>query len=159
MGDIAQRKPIMRIVLAYSIGFLFLTFGSFAWYLQNPVNYGYAKIDYKEFSYHISKDRMVITPQDAKISYENVYSKQDCRNGLSVVPDTSVYAIACKKLLNEDDSFQWWLSEEIESTNKEKRNLQILSYSYCAVGFMWLYSLTQFIYASRKVRAYKNQSK
>ncbi|UPT57210.1 hypothetical protein [Dickeya zeae] len=158
-GDIAQEKTIMRISLEYFVGFLFLTLGSFSWYLQNPINYGYAKIDYKEFSYHISKDRMVITNQNAKISHENVYSKQDCRNGLSVVPETSVYAIACKKLLNENDSFQWWLTEKIESTNKEKRNLQVLSYSYCAIGFILLYSLTQFIYASRKVRAYKNQSK
>ena len=154
-GDITTPLPLRRIILSYLMGFVLLGLGFFAWYVQEPIVDGYAKFDYKEFSYYISKNKLFITNENGYDAPPVIRSKEDCRNALKFIDETSVLAIACTKLLDERESYQWWLDDKIKSISEAKNDLAILAYVYLILGVIWQFSLYRFIRAEGKVREYK----
>lgn len=157
-GDITIPMPLRRKILSYLMGFVLISLGSLAWYVQKPIVGGYAKFDYKEFSYYISKDKLFITSTNDFDAPPVIRSKEDCRNALKLIDETSMLAIACTKFLDETESYQWWLYDKIKSTSDAKNDLAMLAYVYLTFGVIWLFSLIQFLRAGNKVREYKASS-
>lgn len=157
-GDVTIGKSLGRIIWLYFVGLIFFCMGSFAWYQQESLVGGYAKFDYMHFSYYLSKNKLIITSKNSRIRDAIVHSKQDCKRSAGTIDKTSMFSIACQKLLDESETFQWWLSDEIRSVNKSKDILSAVSYFYCAISFFWWFSLTQYLRANRQVRKYKYES-
>jgi len=155
-GEITTPMSLPRKICAFMMGLTLIILGSVAWYAQEPIIEGYAKFNYKEFSYYISKDRFFITNEHSKNVPPMIHSKEDCRNTLNLIDKTSIFAIVCTKFLDESESYQWWLADEISSINETKYSLTILMYVYLILGATWLLSLLQFIQAGKKVREYKS---
>lgn len=133
-------------------------FSNLAMYLQSTIVSEYAKFDLKEFSYYISKDKLFIKDNKIELAQPIVFSKQDCRNFSKNLPKESIQAIACNKLLDERESYQWWLTEQIESVNKDKNALTLLAYLYLLLGSACLFSLIKYLFAEKKVRDYRASS-
>ena len=154
-GDITVRMSLYTKICSFLKGFAIIGLGCFAWYMQEPVVDGYAKFDYKESSYYISKDKMFIANNNGHDAQPVIRSKEDCRDALKLVDGTSILGIACTKFLDERESYQWWLDEEIKSISKAKHNLAVLSYIYMALGVLWVFSLMKFIEAGGKIKEYR----
>lgn len=154
-GDVTIRRTIGMIVWLYCVGFIIFCMGSFAWYQQASLVDGYAKFDYMNSSYYVSNNKLIITSRDESVKNAIVHSKQDCKRSVGVIDESSIFSIACQKLLDESETFQWWLSDEITSVNKSKNILRAVSYLYCTLSVIWWFSLTQYLRASSQVRKYK----
>ncbi|WP_086873352.1 hypothetical protein [Kosakonia pseudosacchari] len=154
-GDVTLPMSLPRKIRSFMMGLTLVILGSVAWYVQEPIIEGYAKFDFKEFSYYISKDKFFITNKYTKSSPPTIHSKEDCKNSLKLIDSTSIFAIACTKFLDESKSYQWWLADEIKSINKAKNSLSTLAYIYLTLGTIWLFSLLQHLTAGKKVRKYK----
>jgi hypothetical protein len=57
--------------------------------------------------------------------------------------------------LNNSQSYQQWLEQEIATINTSKKYLLALAYIYLTIGVVWLFSLWQFIRANLQVVNYK----
>jgi len=154
-GDITIAMPLYRKILAFMMGTILIGLGAIAWYGQEPIVDGYAKFNFDKTTYYVSKDRLIIVPDGGDIKYAAIHSKQDCRNAMKYISETSIFAMACTKLLDESESYQWWLDGEIKSIHEAKSTLTMLMYVYITLGVIWLLSAWQFIRAGEKVRKYK----
>lgn len=154
-GDVTVEKSLGRILWLYFVGLIFFIIGSIAWYQQESLVDGYARFVYMDSSYYVSKNKLIITTRNGNVKDAIVHSKQDCIRSSKFINESSLFSIACHKLLDDSETFQWWLSDEIKSVDKTKNMLGLLSYLYCIISVVWCFSLTQFIRASKQVRVFK----
>ncbi|WP_410376030.1 hypothetical protein, partial [Enterobacter sp. CPE_E222] len=154
-GDITKKMPTRKKITSIILGTMLILTGSFFWYTQNSIAYGFAKIDFGTFTYYLSKDTLIITSQSGTINNATIHSKEDCINSRKLIPNDSVFALACNKLLNNSQSYQRWLEQEIATINTSKKYLLALAYIYLTIGVVWLFSLWQFIRANLQVVNYK----
>lgn len=140
-GDITIKMPLSKITFGCIAGVTYFLMGAYAWHQQTAIVDGFAKVDYTEFTYYLSKEKLIITSRNASVDKATVHSKEDCLNGEKIAPPDSMFAIACSKLLDNSVSYQWWLEKEIDSVNNSKNNLRALAYIYCTLSVLWLFSL------------------
>ena len=154
-GDITLKMSKKKMFSSYLIGAIIFGMGSYAWIQQALILDGFAKIDYMEFSYYLSKERLIITSLDGPIDNATVHSKEDCKNIPPSISKESMFAMACTKLLDNRLSYQWWLEKEIQSVNNRKNTLLLIYYLYCITGVIWVFSLFRFCRTSNRVIKYK----
>lgn len=154
-GDITVKMSKKKLLSSYLMGVVIFCMGSYAWILQAPILEGFAKIDYMEFSYYLSKERLIITSLDGPIENATVHSKEDCKNIPPSISKESMFAIACTRFLDNRLSYQWWLEKEIQSVNSRKNSLLCIYYLYCITSAIWVFSLFQFSRTSNRVIKYK----
>lgn len=153
-GDITVVKPWWRVIINYIGALSLIAVGTFAWYQQMPLVYDYTKVEYRDLSYYISNEKVIMNPISTPPDLSEGRSKKDCATALSsgLIPPGSLFEIACNRLLDESDLSKNRLNGEIEKSSSIKRNLTILYYLYCTLGAMVAFTLTRFVYASYVVR-------
>lgn len=144
-----------KLILSYLMGLVIFIMGNYAWIEQTQIVDGFVKIDHKEFSYYLSKEKLIITSFNRSIDNATVHSKEDCKTITGSIPKESMFSIACTKLLDDRLSYKWWLEKEIQSVNSRKNTLRLISYIYCITSVLWGFSLYQFNRASTHVVNYK----
>ncbi|MEQ4469139.1 hypothetical protein [Enterobacter asburiae] len=154
-GDITIKMSKKKLILSSLMGLAIFCMGNYAWIEQTKIVDGFVKIDYKEFSYYLSKEKLIITSLDRSIDNAAVHSKEDCKNIPNSIAKDSMFSIACTKLLDDRLSYMWWLEKEIQSVNSRKNTLKLISYIYCITSVLWGFSLYQFNRASTHVVNYK----
>lgn len=154
-GDITIKMSKKKLILSSLMGFVIFCMGNYAWVEQTKIVDGFVKIEYKEFSYYLSKEKLIITSLDRSIDNATVHSKEDCMSIPKSIAKDSVFSIACTKLLDDRLSYIWWLEKEIQSVNSRKNTLKLISYIYCITSVLWGFSLYQFNRASTHVVNYK----
>ena len=154
-GDITIKMSKKKLILSYLMGLVIFIMGNYAWIEQTQIVDGFVKIDHKEFSYYISKEKLIITSFNRSIDNATVHSKEDCKSITGSIPKDSMFSIACTKLLDDRLSYKWWLEKEIQSVNSRKNTLRLISYIYCITSVLWGFSLYQFNRASTHVVNYK----
>lgn len=154
-GDITIKMSKKKLILSFLMGLVIFCMGNYAWIEQTKIVDGFVKIDYKEFSYYLSKEKLIITSLDRSIDNAAVHSKEDCKNIPNSIAKDSMFSIACTKLLDDRLSYIWWLEKEIQSVNSRKNTLKLISYIYCITSVLWGFSLYQFNRASTHVVNYK----
>ena len=153
-GDITIKMSKKKLILSYLIGLVIFSMGNYAWIEQTKIVDGFVKIDYKEFSYYLSKEKLIITSLNRTIDNATVHSKEDCKSIPNSIAKDSMLSIACTKLLDNRLSYIWWLDKEIQSVNSRKNTLKLISYIYCITSVLWVFSLYQFNRASTHVVNY-----
>ena len=154
-GDITIKMSKKKLILSYLMGLVIFIMGNYAWIEQTQIVDGFVKIDHKEFSYYLSKEKLIITSFNRSIDNATVHSKEDCKTITGSIPKESMFSIACTKLLDDRLSYKWWLEKEIQSVNSRKNTLRLISYIYCITSVLWGFSLYQFNRASTHVVNYK----
>lgn len=154
-GDITIKMSKKKLILSYLMGLVIFIMGNYAWIEQTQIVDGFVKIDHKEFSYYLSKEKLIITSFNRSIDNATVHSKEDCKSITGSIPKDSMFSIACTKLLDDRLSYKWWLEKEIQSVNSRKNTLRLISYIYCITSVLWAFSLYQFNRASTHVVNYK----
>lgn len=154
-GDITIKMSKKKLILSYLMGLVIFIMGNYAWIEQTQIVDGFVKIDHKEFSYYLSKEKLIITSFNRSIDNATVHSKEDCKSITGSIPKDSMFSIACTKLLDDRLSYKWWLEKEIQSVNSRKNTLRLISYIYCITSVLWGFSLYQFNRASTHVVNYK----
>ncbi|ELP5713993.1 hypothetical protein FHW31_001439 [Enterobacter asburiae] len=154
-GDITIKMSKKKLTLSYLMGLVIFGMGNYAWIEQAQIVDGFVKIDYKEFSYYLSKEKLIITSLNRSIDNATVHSKEDCKSTLNSISKDSMFFIACTKLLDDRLSYKWWIEKEIQSVNSRKNMLRLISYIYCITSILWGFSLYQFNRASTHVVNYK----
>jgi len=154
-GDVTKKMSLKKKVFSYLVGVAFFVMGSSAWYEQNALISGFVKIDYTNYSFFLSKEKLMITSRGGSIEHATVRSKDDCIRTLDLVDETSIAAIACNKFLDSTLSYHWWLEKEIKSIDGRKNTLMLFSYLYCIISVLWIFSLFQFNRANAMVASYK----
>ncbi|HDR2720833.1 TPA: hypothetical protein QCJ39_001001 [Enterobacter asburiae] len=154
-GDITIKMSKKKLILSSLMGFVIFCMGNYAWVEQTKIVDGFVKIEYKEFSYYLSKEKLIITSLDTSIDNATVHSKEDCMSIPKSIAKDSVFSIACTKLLDDRLSYIWWLEKEIQSVNSRKNTLKLISYIYCITSVLWVFSLYRFNRASTHVVNYK----
>ncbi|MCX5572532.1 hypothetical protein OSH03_00960 [Enterobacter sp. E-TC7] len=154
-GDITIKMSKKKLIFSYLIGLVIFFMGNYAWIEQTKIVDGFVKVDYKEFSYYLSKEKLIITSLNRSIDNATVHSKEDCKNIPNSIAKDSMLSIACTKLLDNRLSYIWWLEKEIQSVNNRKNTLKLISYIYCITSVLWVFSLYQFNRASTHVINYK----
>lgn len=154
-GDITIKMSKKKLILSYLMGLVIFIMGNYAWIEQTQIVDGFVKIDHKEFSYYLSKEKLIITSFNRSIDNATVHSKEDCKTITGSISKDSMFSIACTKLLDDRLSYKWWLEKEIQSVNSRKNTLRLISYIYCITSVLWGFSLYQFNRASTHVVNYK----
>lgn len=154
-GDITIKMSKKKLILSYLMGLVIFIMGNYAWIEQTQIVDGFVKIDHKEFSYYLSKEKLIITSFNRSIDNATVHSKEDCKSITGSIPKDSMFSIACTKLLDDRLSYKWWLEKETQSVNSRKNTLRLISYIYCTTSVLWGFSLYQFNRASTHVVNYK----
>ena len=154
-GDITIKMSKKKLILSYLMGLVIFIMGNYAWIEQTQIVDGFVKIDHKEFSYYLSKEKLIITSFNRSIDNATVHSKEDCKTITGSIPKDSMFSIACTKLLDDRLSYKWWLEKETQSVNSRKNTLRLISYIYCTTSVLWGFSLYQFNRASTHVVNYK----
>ncbi|MFA1017468.1 hypothetical protein AB8780_07390 [Enterobacter sp. SAT-E-asb] len=154
-GDITIKMSKKKLILSSLMGLVIFCMGNYAWIEQTRILDGFVKIDYKEFSYYLSKEKLIITSLNRSTDNATVHSKEDCKSIPNSIAKDSMFSIACTKLLDDRLSYIWWLEKEIQSVNSRKNMLKLISYIYCITSVLWGFSLYQFNRASTHVVNYK----
>lgn len=159
-GDVTAYMSKGRKFTNYFLSALLVLIGFGAYYMQKPLVYEYQKIDFRNFSYYISKEKVIIAEKDSYPDLSMARSAKDCAEVVKIkeVPSDSVLAIACNQLLNQSDLSKNQLSRAIELTTSMKENLTILFYAYCSSGVLLAFTLHRFARVNQKVRELKQRT-
>ena len=154
-GDIMRAPPAKKRTISILIGLALIGLGSFFWCTQTTIPDGFAKVNFYTHTFYLSKETLIITPLDGDFKNTNIYSKEDCINSRKLLPNDTIFASACNMMMDDSQSYQRWLREQITTNEKSKNTLLILAYLYCTIGLVWLFSFKQFIRANSQVLKYK----